>query len=81
MPKIALIIIGCLIGYMFTGWSLYMLYHRMRTPKEQRKHLRVKLWVVILVLLIGVADGLKSTRDLIKYVRGPDGQTPRRSVK
>jgi len=69
MPKIAIILISCLIGYLFTAWSVYMLLARRRQSPEQRKQARIGLGIILIVLFIGLADSAKSTRDLIRYVK------------
>ena len=66
MPEIYLIILGVLVGVMFTAWSLTMLFLRFRTAPEERGKQR-SLTLILIILLIGAADLLKALRDLYHY--------------
>ena len=57
-------ILGFIFGAMLIGWSVWMLVLHFRTPSELRAN-RVRPWIPILFLLIGLADLSKAIRDLI----------------
>lgn len=55
-------ILGFAFGAMLIGWSVWMLVLHFRTPPERR----VRPWIPIVFLLIGLADLSKAIRDLMK---------------
>lgn len=59
-------ILGFAFGAMLIGWSAWMLVLHFRTPPELRAKRRVRPWIPIVFLLIGLADLSKAIRDLMK---------------
>ncbi len=68
-----LTILGLIVGLLFTGWAIYMILLRLRDRGRGRLadasenlpvRRRVPLGFVIVLLLIGLADSAKATKDL-----------------
>lgn len=60
-------ILGFIVGFMLTGWSIWILYNYYRLPSIGKKLKKVQLWLGILILLIGLADLAKAIRDILNY--------------
>lgn len=61
-------ILGFLFGAMLLGWSSWMLVLYYRTPSSLRPRRRIRPWMAILFLLIGLADLSKAIRDLMQQL-------------
>lgn len=64
-----LTVLGLLVGLMFLGWSSYMLIVRFRNRARPQTARRVPMGFVVVFFLIGLADTIKATMDLLELIR------------
>jgi hypothetical protein len=60
-------ILGVFIGLIFILWSIWFIYNYYKLPVTGRKYRKVQLWIIIVILLIGIADLLKAIKDIISH--------------
>lgn len=67
MPKEWAAILGIVIGGMLVLWSVFMLIRRFRMTEEQKAR-SARLWIILLLGLMGLGELSGSIRKLMQYL-------------